>query len=175
MSNFEKTRDLLLRIKALAEQGHGGEAENAKAILEQRLRENGLTLADLEDRQIVTTTATVANQFERRLFHQIAGWLEMKSGKIVRGNRKTRTVWAEGTAEQGADLLSAFAHYRQLWIEEQDLFFAAFIRANDLYGPENRTTVSMDDLTPDEYNQLVRRNELSQMVKTRAFRRQIED
>ena len=44
---MERITDKLRKLLALAERGCGGEAENAKRLLEAQLRRYGMTLEDL--------------------------------------------------------------------------------------------------------------------------------
>lgn len=46
---FESLKDKLKKLKALAERGCGGEAENAQRLLERLCAANGIDLGQLND------------------------------------------------------------------------------------------------------------------------------
>ena len=57
----EKTKELLVKIKALADQGIGGEKANAQILLQKKLKLLGLTYKELED--ILQTNDILFHEF----------------------------------------------------------------------------------------------------------------
>lgn len=149
-SVFEKLR----KIKALADGGVGGEAENARASLEKMLRKHGLSFEDL------LTVATRRYHFsckrvnEKRLFCQVAVSVlqsrEVKIFDLKVNGRTTNKVAIDLTPAQYLDVEAAFNYYKEALRKEEERLFQAFIHRHDLFPPsdgrEPTAKMSKDEL-----------------------------
>ena len=68
----DKKKQLLNKLKALAERGIGGEKETAQRKLEELMRKYGIEEADLSDEKKEGFKFKYKNKFEKKLILQIA-------------------------------------------------------------------------------------------------------
>lgn len=68
---MERITDKLKKLLALAERGCGGEAENARRLLEEHLRKYGMTLEDICENNISRRTFKYRNKEERTIIIQV--------------------------------------------------------------------------------------------------------
>ena len=68
---MERITDKLKKLLALAERGCGGEAENARRLLEEHLRKYGLTLEDLYENKTSRRIFKYRNKEERQIIVQV--------------------------------------------------------------------------------------------------------
>lgn len=166
--------ELLKKLKALADRGEGGEAANAQAMLDSLLKKNNMTLEHLEQEEERDYSFKIKGEFNKRLLQQIARHLnpEIKIYDVKRqyvrefgGNLLVRCTAAEYIL-----IDQMYAHYQALMEKEMNLFYSAFIAANNLFVYTNKTT---DELTPEEIERILRRDRIAQNIKSESFRRQL--
>lgn len=68
---MEKITDKLKKLLALAERGYGGEAENARRLLEEHLRKYGMTLEDICENKVYRREFKYRNKEERTIIIQV--------------------------------------------------------------------------------------------------------
>lgn len=68
---MERITDKLRKLLALAERGCGGEAENARRLLEAQLSKYGLTLEDLYENKTSRRIFKYRNKEERQIIVQV--------------------------------------------------------------------------------------------------------
>lgn len=68
---MERITDKLKKLLALAERGCGGEAENARRLLEEHLRKYGMTLEDICENKTSRRTFKYRNKEERTIIIQV--------------------------------------------------------------------------------------------------------
>lgn len=151
MSATEKNMELLRKLKALAEQGVGGERENAQRLLSRLMKKYGVEDADLSDDIPEEHGFTYHNPQERALLHQLFD-------KIVTGREIYRYVHGEGsktklfvacTKAEAIQIEVEYEFYRELWREEADWLFRAFIQKHRIFDtkPGHSTSeISDEDL-----------------------------
>ena len=95
-------KERLLKIYALAQQGVGGEKENAEAILQRALAENQLTLDDLLKGQNCKYRRwfKYSNIAEQRLIVQILGKIKNINRVPVLIKPKSKEICAELTHQE---------------------------------------------------------------------------
>ena len=78
MTERERLLEKLMKVKALADRGEGGERESAERTLAALMERYGITEADLEDNQVSTHWIRYKTVWEKKLLHQLAymylGW-----------------------------------------------------------------------------------------------------
>ncbi len=135
--NDEKILDLAKKLKALAEQGVGGEKENATAILKSLMEKHGITLdsitEDVKKRRwfIVKTT-------QLKLIKQVVG--SVIGGDFsyyVKQNIKTDIAFNLTDAEF-IEIEAKFGFYWKKYEEDLRLFYSAFIQTNGLYAKPSK-------------------------------------
>lgn len=165
----------LKKLKALAERGEGGEAANAKAMLDNLLKKNNMTLEDIEQEVKSDHVFKVEGELNKRLIIQICKHVNrdiaiyhIKRGYIreVGGN-----ILMQCTAAEYILIDQMYAHYRVVMEKEMDIFFSAFIAANSLFA--SYSDLSFEDLNQEQKERIARRDALARNIKRETFCRQL--
>ena len=138
MAESTDIRERLLKVLRLAQQGVGGERENAVALLAKLLRKHNMTMAELEDASGQAATRAwfpAADGDEGTVLSQVA----------VSLFGITRRMWREGgrfdvaidvTPAEHAALTIAWDVYRAAFAEARHALMIGFCFKHGLYAPE---------------------------------------
>ncbi|UQZ90539.1 hypothetical protein C4J81_15515 [Deltaproteobacteria bacterium Smac51] len=167
--------DLLMKLKALAEKGIGGEKENAENSLHRLMEKYGFTEADLGDEDKPTVHYfKYKTETEMRLLMQVVRKVTNAPGDFYneiitssngRDRKTPNKIGAMLTPAQIVEVDFLFSFYSRLYNKELNSFFLAFCgkhklshrRRDDEPGAEIPTEElakilaqmrSMDDATP---------------------------
>lgn len=144
---MESIRNRLLKVLRLAQQGVGGERENAEVLLAKLLRKHSMTMADLEG----------AVDQPRSLFWIAAGDSEERtvlSQLIMRLFGTTRKLWhrtgetnlgVDVTPSEHAALVIAWEVYRAAFAEARHALVMGFCFKHGLYAADGATTAEMSE------------------------------
>lgn len=173
MSARDKAIELARKLHALSKRGVGGEAVNADELLARFLKKTGLTLEDIgaAGRQEHCWRFKDAEHklFIGQVIASVAGRVEQ-----YRWNDKPKTLCVELTALEYAEVVVRLDHYWELWKEERELFYSAFIQANGLYIKPDPDKVAEDkELTTEEEERLRRMWEKVNAVRTETPHKRI--
>lgn len=130
--------ELLQKIKALAEQGVGGEKETAQIILQELMKKYGVTDEDLEQDETELTWFRFRDNIEEKLLAQI---IYMVTNKIPYGckrERRVKKLGIECTVVEKMEIELNYEFYKKAMVEELKIFFSAFINKNGLYPPNTK-------------------------------------
>ena len=142
----ESIRARLLKVLRLAQQGVGGERENAEALLEKLLRKHSMTMADLESMESgeIRVWLRAGDAEERIVLSQLA----------IRLFGTKRKLWTQqGKFEVGVDLSPsekaaleiAWEVYREAFSEARHALVLGFCFKHDLYASEENGSTEMSD------------------------------
>lgn len=132
--------ELIKKLRALAENGCGGEKINAQKKLDELMAKYGITDDDLEDEEVQECFFEIHGDRERRLLAQIMyKVLNEKRACHAVGNRATgrviRTKAAcSATKAQKIEIEMLFDFYKRLYKKEEEFFFDTFIQKHELFG-----------------------------------------
>lgn len=133
----DRQRDLLRKVRALAEQGAPGEREAAQARLEALIEKYGLTEDELfdDEEKLVCHTFLYKGTYERQLLSQIARKIcpERKAWRYTRGKGSQTEAYIDCTKAEGIQVGIEFDFYKAVWAEELGCFFEAFIQKHALF------------------------------------------
>ncbi len=147
-SERESIRERLLKVLRLAQDGVGGERENAGVLLEKLLRKHSMTLADLEGSAHATLTRVwlpAADIDERTVLSQLALSLFGTGRKLWRRTDDLALGMDLGPAEHAA-LHLAWDVYRPAFAEARHALVLGFCYKHGLFAPESATA---SDMSPD--------------------------
>lgn len=171
---MSKILELAKKLKRLSEQGVGGEAINAADQLEKICKKHGISLADLDDEKLTMGWFKVTPE-QTKFFNQTVASVLGRSwnsyNRIVGGRKVKNTIGIESTSANLAEIEMKFYFYWKLYVDELDIFYAAFIQKNQLYV--NGVT-EKKELTPEEKERLLRVLEMASNIKSETFRKQIQ-
>jgi len=167
----EKTMARLLKVFELHKRGVDGEAENATSLLSRLLKENDLTMADLEDGHDVRMYSFPArNRNEQRLLAQILfKVIPDYDGTFCRGKGSSKREY-ELTPAQHAEVSVMYSLYREDMKKTMERAFLAFIQANQIYSGS-----SSDDRehTPEEIAEIRKMLAMAEGIEPTQVRKQI--
>lgn len=133
-------KDMLRKLKELAERGVGGERINSQKKLEELMLRNGITEDELDEETIIECVFDYSSVRERRLLGQIAyKVLDSKENiytflDYVGNGRRKRRFGCKATVAQKIEIEFLFDFYKRLYKHEEEFFFDAFIQKHRLFG-----------------------------------------
>lgn len=150
MTVSEKAKSRMLKLLALARRGERGEREKAQNLLNRMLREQGLTMADLDRNDLPRSRREFPWQtsFESHLLTQIAAQVldtpRPPEWKLQGG----RVAIFELTDLEHLEMELRWRAYRPALRQALERCFEAFIQAQDIYP--NTDEREARDPTPEE-------------------------
>ena len=147
---------LLKKIRALAERGVGGEADNAEEILRRLMEKYGVSEDELDEEERRRHDCEYHGKEQEKLLRQVV--YKVTGGYAYNlvyraSGRKVKTrLGADCTAAEKVEIEFLFDFYTRLWERERDAFLSAFIQ-------KHRIFTIRDDIEPQE----VSREELLKM------------
>ncbi|MBZ9753577.1 hypothetical protein K7W42_22355 [Deinococcus sp. HMF7604] len=141
-------RTKLLKLRALAERGIGGEKRAAQAQYERILSEFGLTDQDVFPQDRVYDTYGIKNQHEETLLIQVWAMVTQTRGTANYRKEGSRVLWFEATTAQHLEIKAEFTRHRKALADHLDRATSAYCLANDLHGPpsDEPSTMTADEL-----------------------------
>lgn len=145
--NIEEIKRRLMKMKALANAGVGGERANAEKLLVELAEKYGINLDEFEDgEEIVEYKFNFSSTWQRKLLGQLVVLkrqekkkrgealrekeLEIYSWVFNRGRENERTIYA--TKSDWLELMAKFEVLKTAYKRQQKSFYLAFLMANDL-------------------------------------------
>ena len=145
--NIEEIKKRLMKMKALANAGIGGERANAEKLLEELAAKYGINLDEFEDgEEVVSFEIKFSSTWQLKLLSQLVGLmrqekkkrgealrekeLEIYSWVYKRVRENERTVYA--TKSDWLELMAKFEVLKAAYKRQQKSFYLAFLMANDL-------------------------------------------
>ncbi len=144
----------LVKLLALAERGVGGEAANARRILESALVRLGLTIDDLGGAERSDCSWCYKGAHEKKLLGQIiatAMGYDVTIHRYIRGSR----LGACCTPEERVRIEILWTAHRRQLRKEMELMLSAYIHAQGLF-PKDASPRNAEDLTDEEARRLER-------------------
>jgi hypothetical protein len=144
----EKLRKLLV----LAQQGVGGERDNAQALLEALMAKHGVCLSDLlEETRTMQWFKPAQGIYEKHLLHQVIGavvgkcsmWSDKRKGK-------SRLVGVEVTKAERLEIDLRYPVYLKAMKAEMKICYSAFVQKNQIFhsdsSPADLSDVDLKEL-----------------------------
>lgn len=147
---------LLKKIRALAERGVGGEADNAEEILRRLMEKYGVSEDELDEeerrRHDFEYHGKEQEKLLRQVVYKVTGGYAYNLVYRASGRKVKTRLGADCTADEKVEIEFLFDFYTRLWERERDAFLSAFIQ-------KHRIFTIRDDIEPQE----VSREELLKM------------
>lgn len=147
---------LLKKIRALAERGVGGEADNAEEILRRLMEKYGVSEDELDEeerrRHDFEYHGKEQEKLLRQVVYKVTGGYAYNIVYRASGRKVKTRLGADCTAAEKVEIEFLFDFYTRLWERERDAFLSAFIQ-------KHRIFTIRDDIEPQE----VSREELLKM------------
>lgn len=129
----DKLLERLKKLLTLAKRGMGGEAANAKKLLDRMMKEHGVTYAQLEVEEVKWQKFKVYTKHDNFLLNQILFMVKDTRELTIRKHKTFR--WVELTDLQKIEAETLYIIYRRALKKEQERCTKAFIQANNIFGP----------------------------------------
>jgi len=180
---MSKIIELGKKIKALADKGVGGEKQNAEKILSDFLRKHNIKIEDIEGEEMTDYFFLLNNESSKKLFSQIAKNIryDMKcygefTKKSIREYSLKGNYMATCTVSEFIELKSKINFYSNLYNQELDIFFTAFVTANDLLiNPPADKKRDISDLSQKELEEYHRVKKMSENIQKGHFLKHISN
>lgn len=147
---------LLKKIRALAERGVGGEADNAEEILRRLMEKYGVSEDELDEeerrRHDFEYHGKEQEKLLRQVVYKVTGGYAYNLVYRASGRKVKTRLGADCAAAEKVEIELLFDFYTRLWERERDAFLSAFIQ-------KHRIFTIRDDIEPQE----VSREELLKM------------
>lgn len=167
-------QELMRKVKALAEQGFGGEKENAKKLLQKLIDQYGPLDTESETQERERHEFRYHDELERRLLLQIIHAVTDGSDIYTAKRCKTLKILVSYCTEQEAlEIETQFAFYSVHMKKELDIFFSAFCNMNNIF-PKSGGVTSIDDLDKNGYKRAKRMFSMMQGMEAAKLRKMIE-
>lgn len=178
---MERITDKLKKLLALAERGCGGEAENARRLLEEQLKKYGLTLEDLYENKTSRRIFKYRNKEERKIIVQVfLSVLGSKSEafKASTYNASKKTIYIDLTDLEYAEISDMVAFFKSQFNKEKkrlmkDILYA-FVKKHKIFD----CTPNDDDKASDkgiDLEELMRILSLSNGMEDVTYRKAISN
>ena len=151
----DSKQELLRKLKALADGGVGGEKENARRILQRLLDKYDVSATDLDDDILEEHTFKACGTRERTLLIQVCYKVTNGGRRIyyrTKGAGSRSEILCDCTKAEAIQISVEFDFFRELWKDEEDMFFRAFIQKHRIFSDEPGDG---EELDPDELERMV--------------------
>lgn len=143
---------LLKKIKALAERGVGGEAENAEAILARLMKKYGICEDELDEERRSRHDFEFHGKEEKRILRQVVykvtGGYAYELVYCESGRKVKTKLGADCTPAEKVEIEFLFDFYKNLWEREKEAFLSAYIQKHRLFAI--RTDVEPQEISREE-------------------------
>lgn len=159
---MDKKKELLKKLQALAERGVGGEKETAERKLRQLMEKYGIDEMEFAEDRLEEFEFKYKNAQEEQLIRQLlykmfgAEWRSKSyTYRFGKGSKSIQGV--ECTRAEGIQLQIEYEFYKDLWQQEMQLFYNAFIQKHRLFSLRPEDTKGNDKpLTPEQRAEMFR-------------------
>lgn len=143
----QRIKELLLKLKALSEQGNGGEKENATDMLNKALKKHGITLEDLEKEEKEGRTFKIKDRGDSSIILAQCIWDVVPNAEIKQNTKKLE-IYCYLSASDFVEVSEKYNHYYNIWLKEKKEFLTAYILRNNigLSEPSRKSKMSEDEL-----------------------------
>ncbi len=172
----KKYTELARKLKALVDGGMEGERENAKKLLDSLMKKHGITMEEIESEEVEFRWFEFKKELHD-IFVQTA--ISVCGNRIKRYQQRTNInngdfrMALELTRAEWIELDAKFAYYGNLYKEELDIFFIAFVQKNQLFNPDGSELMDINDLTEEEQEKFFRAQRMGTVIKQGEYNRQL--
>jgi len=161
-------KELLKKIKSLAEKGVSGEKDTATNFLKKLCVKYNISETELES-DIVEKYEIRYKPNEKKLLEQVAYSVlgeNLQTYKYKFFRKKVLIV--ECTLLQSIEIKCKYEHYSRAYKKQLDIFYHAFIMKNYIY-PENSESKNSQDLTQEQEAAV----KMAHSIEKNEYRKQI--
>lgn len=177
---YENLQSKLKKLLALAEQGVGGEAVNARRLLEKLCEQHGISIEELLDRETkhrYTFEIGRSKEMMQIFVRCLAKVVDIKNMTYTQPTRSSISV--KVTALQRAEILSLFNWHKSNFTQEleefKSNFLSAYIGKHDLYFEQGEVNNrSSEELTEEDIARIRRVCAMREAMSNHSYYKQLE-
>ena len=164
-----KILSTLNKLKALAERGVGGEAVNAKRLMEKLMKDHGITAEQMEAPDIQSHGIRCQIKYTKLLRQIVYATI----GERVNLFRSKAPGWMiiDCTSAEFIEISAKFRLYKKHYEAELEVFYLAFLQANNIFPPGIKK--SRRELSKEELEMIDRAGEMAEGVKRVSYHKQL--
>ena len=144
--DLDKVKNLIKKVKALADKGIDGERESAQQTLEKLLKKYGIKSKDIEQNNKTKRTFRIVNKDDCITILSQIIWDVVPDAKIKQHVRALE-IYCSLTNEQFIEISEKYQYYWKLWCEEKQHTIIAFVVKNNLGVNQNEGNKILDEKT----------------------------
>lgn len=145
----EKIRQRLLKIKALAEQGVGGEKETAMKMYKGMLAKYELSEHDIDYCTLKKYWFKFDDELDKKLLSQIFYKVTGDASYYVKTDKRRNIIGIDATDFETDQIIFFYQFYKEKMKKELDIFVGAFFNVNELF-PDKNARVKNEDTNRDD-------------------------
>lgn len=143
--DLDRLKNLISKVKELADRGVDGEQNAAKEKLQELLEKYGIKLKDIEQQNRSKRTFRIVNKDDCVTILSQVIWDVVPKTKISQHVRALE-VYCLLTDEQYIEVCEKYNYYWKLWCEEKKYTLIAFVAKNHI-GVSDNDGVHLDEKT----------------------------
>jgi hypothetical protein len=164
---MSKTIDLIIKIKALADRGEGGEKLNATKILQDLMAKHNITFDDIDGEKKDYEIFEYSRN-KHQILHQVMLMIMGKGLKIYGYKGKRNAMVIECTKSQYLEIQAAFAFYWAAYERDLEIFTNAFIHKNRLI-PHDADEINLKEMSEDQIRELKKTLGMMAVIERRTM------
>lgn len=176
---MDKIIELAKKLHALAQQGEGGEKENAVKMLEALMKKHGITIDMIDSEDQVDHYFEIIKSEERLLIQiarHVSNTCRIYDTRKNKRAQKYLLMIITCTQAQALEIRAKFEFYKVVYEKDLATFYKAFIHKNKLLAE----SIQVDDtepveLTPEEKAEAFRIRNMMEGMQRHHFHKQIEN
>lgn len=177
----EKVLNLAKKLKALADRGVGGEANNANEKLQQLCRKYNISISEIEEDAVSIHCFFLGDTFfELKFFKQIVYSVNPIGRRIFQYKYKMKRapgkirMGIECTSSEFVEIMAKFEFFFSDFQKQSDLFYRAYIQKNRIYKKNTgEHTETKKELTPEEKGELFKIVQMMLGIDNKVFHKQL--
>ena len=169
----DKVLKTLMALKALAERGEGGEKEKAHALFNKLLGKHGLTLEDLEIKDLKWQWFKV-KIYQRTFFNYIVDNVIGENWEQRQHETKKSEYCVFCTNLDAIEIEGKFEFYWRVFQNDIPDFMKAFFRENKLFPKDADYSRDMSDLSEREREEMKKLFRLQELATRAEYRKQLK-
>ena len=143
-------KELLRKLKILAERGEGGEATTAAAMLAKMMKKYGVSERDLDEQKIERYEFRYSKPFEDKLLSQIIYMVKGDVPVYCYSGSRRKVKLVDCTAAEKIEIEATFEFYRYHLAKGLKDYYNAFVQIEMLFPDESKKQADIPKREPSE-------------------------
>lgn len=165
-------KEILLKLKRLAERGINGEKENAEKLLNKMMKKYEISEEELDQEEEKIVYITLKNKAEKKICNQIL-YAYFNDASLWQKYRHRTTYYVKLTAAQEIEFKYMLSIYLNDFYKQQEIFINAFIQKNRIF-PVNGPVVDIMTLPSEQKGKAIKAAFMAEGIEKTQIRKSLE-